>query len=264
MNIAFIGDVVGKPGRRAVARLLTEIKRTHLIDFTIANFENSAGGFGINERAMVDLERGGVDFFTSGNHIWDRREGVPLLDSRANVVRPANYPEGSPGKGVQVVRTSQGIPVAVFNLQGRVFMPPLDCPFGKIDQLLAEVDAAEPECKVRIVDMHAEATSEKLAMGWYLDGRVSAVLGTHTHVRTGDATIRPNGTAYVTDVGMTGAHDSVLGMSKEIALRRFLEMRPIRFEVAKYDWRADIVILDIDEATGRARKIEHKQFKVEE
>jgi len=264
LNIAFIGDVVGKPGRRAVARLLPEIKRKHLIDLTIANLENAAGGFGITERAMVELERGGVDFFTSGNHIWDKREGVPLLDNRSNIVRPANYPPGAPGRGVRVMRTERGVPVAVFNLQGRVFMPPLDCPFRTIERLLEEVAASEPDCRVRIVDMHAEATSEKLAMGWHLDGRVSAVLGTHTHVRTGDAVVRPRGTAYVTDVGMTGAHDSILGIDKEIAIRRFIDMRPIRFEVAKDDLRADVVIMDIDESTGRARRIDHMQFTVEE
>lgn len=264
MVILFIGDVVGKPGRRAVSRLLAGIKKEHAIDLTVANLENSAGGFGVTERSMHELERAGVDAFTSGNHIWDKREGVPLLDTRSNIVRPANYPAGASGSGMRMVRSARDVPVLLLNIQGRVFMPPLDCPFRTIDRLLQEADAEYPECRIRMVDMHAEATSEKLAMGYHLDGRVSAVLGTHTHVRTGDATIRSKGTAYVTDVGMTGAHDSVLGINKEIAIERFITMRPIRFEVAKDDWRIDAVILDIDEDSGRARSIEHTQFKVEE
>jgi len=262
--ILFIGDVVGKPGRRAVSRLLPGIKEKHSIDLTVANLENSAGGFGVTERSMHELERAGVDAFTSGNHIWDKREGVPLLDTRSNIVRPANYPPSASGSGMRVVRSARDVEVLLLNVQGRVFMPPLDCPFRTVDRLLGEADAEYPNCRIRLVDMHAEATSEKLAMGYHLDGRVSAVLGTHTHVRTGDAAIRPKGTAYVTDVGMTGAHDSVLGINKEIAIERFITMRPIRFEVAKDDWRIDAVILDIDEDSGRARSIEHTQFKVEE
>ena len=264
MLILFIGDVVGKPGRRAVARLLSGIKEKHNVDFTIANLENSAGGFGITERAYHELDRAGVDAFTSGNHIWDKREGIPLLDTRANVVRPGNYPPGSAGTGMRVVKSADGVEVMLLNIQGRVFMPPLDCPFRTMDTMLEAADREHPECKVRIVDIHAEATSEKLAMGYHLAGRVSAVLGTHTHVRTGDETIRDGGTAYVTDVGMTGAHDGILGFDKDIATRRFITMRPLRFEVAKHDLRIDAVLLDIDESTGRARNIEHLQFKVEE
>ncbi|MDH3217449.1 MAG: TIGR00282 family metallophosphoesterase, partial [Candidatus Krumholzibacteria bacterium] len=246
MIIAFLGDVVGKPGRRTVDRVIPKLKQQHRVDLIIANVENSAGGFGITQKALGELERAGVDFFTSGNHIWDKREGVGLLNSRNNIVRPANYPGRDHGRGFRVINVGDK-PVAVMNVQGRVFMPPLDCPFRTIDLCLQNVGDG---CPVKIVDMHAEATSEKRAMGWYLDGRVSAVLGTHTHIPTRDAQILPGGTAYVTDVGMTGSNDSVLGISKKPVIQRFLDMRPTRFEVARHDLRCDFVIMDIDEATG--------------
>lgn len=260
MVIAFIGDVVGRSGRRAVAKTLPKLKSDYQVDLVIANLENAAGGIGITAKALGELESAGVEFFTSGNHVWDKKEGVRLLNERANILRPANYPSANYGRGHRVLDIS-GIPVAVFNIQGRVFMPAIDCPFRVIDRLLLELG---DRAAIKIVDFHAEATSEKRAMGWYLDGRVSAVLGTHTHIPTRDAEIFPNGTGYVTDVGMTGAYDSVLGVSKETAIQRFLEMRPIRFEVARNDLRSDVVVLEIDEGTGKTRRIEHLQFKVEE
>lgn len=259
MLIAFLGDVVGRAGRRAVETVVQRLRTERKLDFVIANAENSAGGFGVNDKAFTELERAGVDFFTSGNHIWDKREGVELLLTRKNIVRPANYPGSDHGAGFRVVDV-RGIPVAIFNIQGRIFMPPIDCPFRTIDRCLNSVDET---CKIRIVDMHAEATSEKRAMGWYLDGRVSLVLGTHTHIGTNDGQILPMGTGYVTDVGMTGAHDSILGMSKKAVIQRFLDMTPTRFEVASGDLRCDFVVCDIDETTGKARKLEHLQMKVD-
>ena len=259
MRIIFVGDIVGRTGRRALARVLPGLKEERKPDLVIVNLENVAGGFGFTERALTDLEKAGGQFFTSGNHVWDKKEGVDLLDRRKNIIRPANYPSNAPGHGYRVIDVG-GTPVGIFNIQGRVFMPPIDCPFKTIDALL---DITGRECRVRIVDMHAEATSEKLAMGWHLDGRVSLVLGTHTHVPTKDARILPGGTGYVTDVGMTGANDSVLGVTKEVALRRLREVRPFRFEVARGDPRADIVIADIDEETGKTVELEHIQLKAE-
>ena len=260
MKLAFLGDVVGRGGRRAAAHAVAAIKEEHGIDLTIANLENAAGGFGITAKAVNELDRAGVDFYTSGNHIWDKKEGVGLLDERKNIVRPANYPGNAPGRGFRVIERN-GIPVAILNIQGRVFMPPIDCPFRTIDACLDKIGSG---CPVKLVDIHAEATSEKIAMGWYLDGKVSLVLGTHTHVRTGDARILPGGTGYVTDVGVTGSHDSVLGVTKEIVIKRFLEMRPARFEIATKDLRCDYVVADIDESTGKTRSIEHLQMKVED
>jgi len=260
VKLAFIGDVVGKSGRQTVAQLLPRIRSEYGADVIIANAENSAGGFGINPRSIDELARAGVDFFTTGNHVWYKREGMGLLDSLDTIVRPANYPGDAPGRGAAVVPGTNGM-LAVINVQGRVFMPPIDCPFRTVDRLLGEL----PEgVRVVLVDMHGEATSEKIAMGWYLDGRVSVVLGTHTHVPTGDHRILPGGTAYVTDVGMTGAYDSVLGVKKDAVINRFLNMRPTRFEVAGSDRRCDFVVVDIDEETGRARSFEHLQWTAEE
>jgi metallophosphoesterase (TIGR00282 family) len=259
LKIAFLGDVMGRSGRRAAAAALPRIREEHAIDFTLANVENAAGGFGVTDKALSELERAGVEFFTSGNHIWDKREGVPLLDELPNIIRPANYPGNAPGRGFKVWQV-KGTAVAVINIQGRVFMPPIDCAFRTMDRCLEQIGAA---CRVKIVDIHAEATSEKVAMGWYLDGRVSLVLGTHTHVPTRDATILPRGTGYVTDVGMTGSYDSVLGVTKNVAIQRFLDMRPARFEIAGKDLRCDAIVADLDESTGRTRSIQHLQVKVE-
>ncbi len=260
MVIAFIGDIVGRAGRRTVAGIMPALKKRGDIDLIVANLENAAGGFGITEKAFDELESTGIDFFTSGNHIWDKKEGVALLDSRNNIVRPANYPGDNEGVGFRIITVGQ-VTVGIFNVQGRVFLPPLDCPFRTMDRLL---EAVRGECVVKLVDLHAEATSEKIAMGWYLDGRVTAIVGTHTHVPTRDERILPGGTAYVTDVGMTGAYDSVLGLSKDVALQRFLKMRPLRYQVASGDLRSDLVILDVDTTTGKARSIEHLQLRVEE
>jgi hypothetical protein len=252
--------VVGKSGRQTVAKVLPRIREEHRVQVVIANAENSAGGFGINPRSIEELTRAGVDFFTTGNHVWDKREGIGLLVSMDNLVRPANYPGDAPGRGWALVPGTDGR-AAVLNIQGRVFMPPIDCPFRTVDRL---VEGLPGSVRIVVVDMHGEATSEKIAMGWYLDGRVSVVLGTHTHVPTSDHRVLPGGTAYVTDVGMTGSYDSVLGVKKEAVIGRFLDMRPTRFEVAGSDRRCDFVVVDVDDDTGRSRSIDHLQLTVEE
>lgn len=260
MRLAFIGDIVGKSGRRTVADVVPRIRQEQGVDLVIANAENSAGGFGITSRCLDDLERAGVDFFTTGNHVWDKIDGVRLLDERPNIVRPANYPGEAPGTGVATVPGTEGR-VAVINVQGRVFMPPLDCPFRTVDALLSGLPE---ETRIVLVDMHAEATSEKIAMGWYLDGRVSVVVGTHTHVPTSDQRILPGGTAYVTDVGMTGSYDSILGVKKDAVIGRFLNMRPTRFEVAGLDRRCDYVVAEVDEDSGLTISFDHLQIKLED
>ncbi len=260
MIIAFIGDVVGKSGRRAVAAAVPHIRERFGAHLVIANAENSAGGFGFNAAGIEEMESAGVDFFTTGNHVWDKREGIPLLDSRPTIIRPGNYPGDAPGRGAALVPGTDSR-VAVVNVQGRVFMPPLDCPFRTVDRLLDELPA---ETRIIVVDFHGEATSEKIAMGYYLDGRVSLVLGTHTHVATRDAHILPGGTGYVTDVGMTGSFDSILGVEKDSVIQRFLSMRPTRFEVARRDVRCDFVVATIDETSGHATEFAHHQLRVED
>ena len=251
MNILFIGDIFGSPGRRIVADHLQDILATNQIDLAIANAENSAGGFGITPALAEELFALGLDVLTSGNHIWDKREISDYLLRQPRLLRPANYPE-APGSGVITYRTKSGIDCAVINLQGRVYMPATDCPFRKADQLLRELD---PSVKVKFVDFHAEVTSEKVALGWHLDGRVSAVVGTHTHIATADTRILPGGTAYQTDCGMTGPYDSVIGVQTEIVLQRFLTSLPVRMEAAKTRPELHAVIVDVDETTGRARAI---------
>lgn len=253
MKVLFIGDVVGKPGRRILERLLPELIDRHRADFVIVNIENAAGGFGVTPEIWKELEALPIDCFTTGNHIWDKREGVGLLTHEAKLLRPANYPEGNPGGGVFVSETSAGLPVAVVNLEGQVFMKALPSPFTAADRALAEIGA---RARVIVVDFHAEATSEKQALAFYLDGRASAVLGTHTHVPTADERILPGGTALLTDVGMTGPYESVIGMRADRVLQRFLLQTPSSFEVAKRDVRLAGVVLDIDEEDGRARSIE--------
>jgi metallophosphoesterase (TIGR00282 family) len=253
MKLLFVGDVVGKPGRRAVRELLSRLVDRHRADFVVVNVENAAGGFGVNPEVMADLEDLPIDCFTSGNHIWDKKEGVHLLDQDPRLLRPANYPQGNPGKGLYVGETPAGIPVAVLNLEGRAFMHSLDSPFLAADRLLGQLDS---RVKVVFVDFHAEATSEKQAMGFYLDGRVSAVVGTHTHVPTADERILPKGTAFLTDAGMTGPYESIIGMRIDKVLKRFLLQTPASFEVAKRDVRLAGVIVDVDEETGKARGIE--------
>ena len=260
MKILFIGDVIGKSGRRLVSTLLPGLREKHRADVVIANAENSAGGFGLNRKSLDEMRKAGVDFFTTGNHVWDKAEGVELLDEMNDIVRPANYPGEAPGTGARVVPGTNGR-IAVVNLQGRVFMPAIDCPFRWVDGYLR---GPSPRPKIIVVDIHGEATSEKVAMGWYLDGRVSLVLGTHTHVPTRDCRILPGGTGYVTDVGMTGSYDSVIGVKKEAVIRRFLNMRPTRFEVAKKDLRCDYVFADVDDDSGKTVVLEHLQTKLED
>jgi metallophosphoesterase (TIGR00282 family) len=251
MNILFIGDIFAAPGRRIVADHLQDIVQTNRIDLVIANAENAAGGFGITPSIAEDLFGLGIDVLTSGNHVWDKREIYEYLGRQPRLIRPANYPE-APGCGVCVTRARGGVDCAVINLQGRVYMPDIDCPFRKADQILGELD---PAVKVRFVDFHAEVTSEKIALGHYLDGRVSAVVGTHTHVPTADTRILQGGTAYQTDCGMTGPYGSVIGVETDIIIQRFLTGLPVRMEAAKQCPELHAVIVDVDEMTGRARTV---------
>ncbi len=252
MRILFVGDIFASPGRHILADHLADIKQTNQIDLAIANAENSAGGFGITPAIAEELLAMGLDVLTSGNHIWDKREIYDYLARQPRLLRPANYPADNPGSGVFVASGRNGVPCAVINLQGRTYMPATDCPFRKADQILSELD---PSVKVRFVDFHAEVTSEKMAMGWYLDGRVSAMAGTHTHIPTADTRILPGGTAYQTDVGMTGPYDSVIGVKKELVLPRFLTALPVRMEAAKGSPELHSVIVDVDETTGKAVSI---------
>src|SRR5450755_1867929 len=251
MNILFIGDIFGSPGRRIVADHLQDIVQANSIDLTIANAENAAGGFGITPSIAEELFALGLDVLTSGNHIWDKRELFDYFARQPRLLRPANYPE-APGRGAITYRARNGTECAVINLQGRTYMPATDCPFRKADQLLSELDTA---AKVRFVDFHAAVTSEKMAMGWYLDGRVSAMVGTHTHVPTADTRILAGGTAYQTDCGMTGPYQSVIGVQTDIIIQRFLTGLPVRMEAARMGPELHAVIVDVDEATGKARAV---------
>ena len=252
MNLLFIGDIFASPGRGIVADNVRRIVNDHKIDLTVANGENSAGGFGITPLITEELLSYGIDVITSGNHIWDKREIYDYFPKQPRLLRPANYSVDLPGSGLLVAEAKNGTRCAIMNLQGRAHMPSTDDPFRKADELLASLDAG---VKVRLVDFHAELTSEKVAMGWYLDGRVSAVLGTHTHIPTADTRILPGGTAYQTDVGMTGPYDSVIGVDKAIILRRFLTALPVRMEAARGGAELHSVIIDIDDATGKARSV---------
>ena len=251
MNLLFIGDIFASPGRRIVADHLQDIVATNGIDLVIANGENAAGGFGITPAIAEDLFALGIDVITTGNHVWDKRDIYDYLGRQERLIRPANYPS-APGSGMVIRCSRSGIPCAVINLQGRTFMPSTDCPFRTADDILNGLD---PAVKVRFVDFHAEVTSEKIAMGWYLDGRVSAVVGTHTHVPTADTRILPGGTAYQTDCGMTGPYHSVIGVETDLIIQRFLTSLPVRMEAARAGAELHAVIVDIDEATGRARAV---------
>jgi len=251
MNILFVGDIFASPGRRIVADHLQDIIETNRIDLAIANAENAAGGFGVTPAIAEELLALGLDVLTTGNHVWDKREVYDYFARQPRLLRPANY-AGVPGSGVLVCRARNGVDCAVINLQGRTHMPPTDCPFRKADEILAALD---PRVKVKFVDFHAEVTSEKIALGWYLDGRVSAVVGTHTHVPTADTRILPRSTAYQTDCGMTGPYDSVIGVDTEIVIRRFLTGLPVRMEAARQNPELHAVIVDVDEATGLARAV---------
>jgi metallophosphoesterase (TIGR00282 family) len=259
MQILFIGDIFGSAGRKIVHDHLGHVVETHKVDLVVANAENAAGGFGLTPAIANELFDLGCEVLTTGNHIWDKREIIDYFNSSngdssgrvRRVLRPANFAQGVPGVGLYEGTTGTGQGFAVINLQGRVFMQDIDDPFRKADTLLEQVSS-----KVILVDFHAEATSEKIAMGWYLDGRVTAVLGTHTHVPTADTRVLPNGTAYQTDVGMTGPYDSVIGVQKEQILQRFLTGLPGRFEAAKGDPRFCAVLIECDEASGRAKSIQ--------
>ncbi len=260
MNILFVGDVVGAPGRRALDQALGRVIDRHRIDFTVVNVENAAGGFGLTVDLFEELSKMPIDVFSSGNHIWDKKEIFEALNSSDRLLRPANYPPGNPGRGWTVQSTAAGVPVGVLNLQGQVFMPAnADSPFRVADDELAKTG----DVKVIVVDMHAEATSEKLALGWYLDGRVSAVIGTHTHVPTADETIRPGGTAYLSDAGMTGAYEGVIGFARQRIIEKFLSQTPRSFETAKNDIRLSGAVITVDEATGKATAIERVQVRVD-
>jgi len=248
MRVLFLGDIISKVGRKALATGLPDIRARLRVDLCIGNVENAAGIFGITQKVVEEIAACGVDLMTGGNHIWDKKEGIVLLDMRDDVIRPANYPPGVPGRGSTVHMVGRS-PVAVINLQGRTFMLPIDCPFRAADTILAQLSN---EVKVILVDFHAEATSEKQALAHYLDGRVSALVGTHTHVQTADECLLPKGTAFVTDVGMVGPIDSVIGVKKEQVIDRFLHGLPVRFEVASGKTRIDGLLVDVDESTGRA------------
>ena len=263
MRILFVGDIFGRPGREILRDHLADVVATRGIELVVANGENAAAGFGLTPSLAEEILGLGVDVITTGNHVWDRREIADYLRSAERngsnarrVLRPANYPAGTPGLGWYEGQTKKGTAFAVINLQGRVFMVDNDDPFRTADVLLQNIRA-----KVVLVDMHAEATSEKIAMGWYLDGRVTAVIGTHTHVPTADERVLPKGTAYLTDVGMTGPYDSIIGVEKQQVLERFLTSIPTRFEPATGDVRFSAVVIDCDSTSGRATAIERHELR---
>jgi metallophosphoesterase (TIGR00282 family) len=252
MKILFFGDTVARAGRTIVHQHLQSLQREYEIDLTILNCENAANGFGITPKIADELFDWGVDVLTSGNHVWDKKEILPYLRKNPRMLRPANYPPDAPGRGTAIVKTRNGESAAIMNLQGRVFMPSTDDPFRVAD---LELERLPKDVKVIFIDMHAEATSEKMAMGWYLDGRVSAIIGTHTHIPTADERILPGGTAYLTDVGMSGPFHSVIGVVKEQAIQRFLTQIHDKFESASEDAQLHAVVIDVDPHTGKARTI---------
>ena len=256
MRLLMIGDVVGSSGRKAVQDNVGELKKEFGLDLVIANGENAAGGIGITEDTGRELFAAGVDVLTLGNHAWDKKDAFEYLAKEKRIVRPANYPPGLPGRGVLIVETDNKCRVAVTNFSGRAFMPPLDCPFRTADAILKSI---EGQADVIVADFHAEATSEKNAFGWHLAGRVAAVCGTHTHIMTADERILPGGTAYITDLGMTGPYDSIIGAKKEKIIERFLVQLPVRMEVATGLYQFNGVIIDIDEITGEATSIRRVQ-----
>lgn len=260
MKILFIGDIFGHPGRRATKETLPSLIEEFSPELILANGENAAAGFGITPPLVEELLEMGIAVLTSGNHLWDKKEILPYLADHADgrLLRPANYPSEAPGRGLHLGKTRSGVEYAVMNLQGRVFMPSLECPFRAADALLAEIP---PSAKIRLLDFHAEATSEKVALGWYLDGRVTAVIGTHTHIPTADECVLPKGTAYITDVGMSGPYDSVIGVEKEAIIKKFMSQIPARFEVAKGDPRLSAVVIEADPETGRAISIQRVMRK---
>jgi metallophosphoesterase (TIGR00282 family) len=260
-RLLFIGDIVGRPGRDLVRRGVPALREYHQVDLVIANAENAAAGFGITRELGEQILDAGVDVMTSGNHIWDKKEAIDYIGIEPRLLRPANFPDGVPGNGSYVARTANGVSVGVINVMGRVFMLNIDDPFAGV---LKEVDKVRQRARIVFVDVHAEATSEKMAMGWHLDGKVTAVVGTHTHVQTADERILPKGTAYLTDVGMTGPHDSIIGVEVAAALGRFLNGMPARFETATGNPRLNGVIVEADETTGLATDIERVSYSLNE
>lgn len=252
MRILFVGDIVGKPGRNAFRALVPELRRRHRIDFIIANCENSAAGFGVTPETARELLEAGADCLTSGNHIWKRREILPYIDQEPRLLRPANYPDGAPGRGVGMYVVADR-EVAVVNLLGRAQMEPVDCPFRAFDQIHAGL---RERTSLVVIDFHAETTSEKVAFGWYVDGRASAVIGTHTHVATADETVLPAGTGFLCDVGMTGPTEGVIGVERAAVIRRFLTQMPVKFEVAAGPVALSGALIEIDEKSGRALSLE--------
>ncbi|MDR3640917.1 MAG: TIGR00282 family metallophosphoesterase [Humidesulfovibrio sp.] len=263
MRILFLGDIVGRPGRTAVKKHLAEIRANTRADLVFANAENASGGLGLSGEGAKELLNAGLDLLTSGNHIWKFKDIPSYMAREERLIRPANFPPGLPGRGLCVLRKEGLPPVAVLNLMGRTYMTPLDCPFRAADALLAQLDAEAPDVRVRLLDFHAEATSEKAGLAWYLDGRVSSVLGTHTHVQTADARLLHKGTAFMTDLGMCGPRDSCLGMTIAPILRKFLTAAPERFEVAGGPVTLCGALLEIDDETGQARDITAWRFDTE-
>lgn len=259
MRVLFIGDVVGNPGRKAVNRLLPSLKREYAADCCIANCENAAGGSGITYVVAQELYKSGVDAITLGNHTWSKREITNFIDSDKKIIRPANYPEGLPGKGSMLVSTAAG-EIGIVNLMGRVYMDSIDCPFKAAER---EVEYLKTFTRTILVDMHAEATSEKCAMAWYLDGKVSCVLGTHTHVQTADERILPCGTGFLTDVGMTGPYNGVIGVERELVIEKFITHMPVKFEVAKGVAQLNAVFIETDDRNGKTLKLERIIKKIE-
>jgi metallophosphoesterase (TIGR00282 family) len=258
MRLLFIGDIVGEAGRNMVTRFVPQLRSKKGVDIVVANNENMAGGFGITPETFLEMSQAGVDVMTGGNHTFDKKEGVPVLEEESHCIRPANYPEGTPGRGSTLYTSPRGFKIGVINVMGRTFMDALDCPFRTADAHYEKLKAQTP---VILVDIHAEATSEKVAMGWHFDGRASLVTGTHTHVQTADERVLPGGTAYITDAGMTGPYDSVIGVKKEIVIQKVLTKRGRRFETASGDPWLCGVIVDIDENTGRASHIERVRIE---
>lgn len=258
MNIMMVGDICGKPGRLAAAYCIPLLRQEYPIDLIIANGENSAGGIGITAPVMEELLSLGVDVITSGNHIWDKKEIMNFIGDDPRLIRPANYPPGTPGFGHTILTKNQ-VKIAVINLAGRAFMPPIDCPFREADKILSEISG---QADIILVDFHAEATSEKMALAWYLDGRISCLAGTHTHIQTADERILTNGTAYITDLGMVGPWDSVLGVDKDLVIKKFLTGLPAKFSLADGRTVFCAVIVQIDEATGKAKAITRIQKHV--
>jgi metallophosphoesterase (TIGR00282 family) len=261
MKLLFIGDIVGRPGRELLRKGLRALIEHHGADFVIANVENSAAGFGVTKDICDTFLEWGVDVMTSGNHVWDKKEALDYIAAEPRMLRPANYPPGVPGRGGYLAQTGDGRAVGVVNVMGRVFMTPLDDPFQVV---LREIEALRARTKVIVVDFHAEATSEKIAMGWHLDGKATLVVGTHTHVQTADERILPKGTGYLTDAGMTGPHDSIIGMEIEPSLGRFLNAMPSRFEPATANPRLNGIVVDADEKTGRALAVTRISYSEKE